>query len=118
MIAIAIPDAERTSRDAPFHFPAPDRAPEPNLDGSVPRYGHLEQQTPPICSTGAFATCAEAKQLLTPQTKAQVCTQIAEGHCATAAPSAGTSGARGSTCDRQCLQECGGGGGCASVFGC
>lgn len=74
-----------------------------------------------ICSMGAYTTCAQAAQLLTSQTESQVCLQINEGRCTTNAPVPGSSGASSSgspTCDRQCLQECGGGGGCASICGC
>jgi hypothetical protein len=73
-----------------------------------------------ICAMGAFATCAQAAALLQSQTEASVCTQVADGRCFAGTPS--SSGSSGSntkpTCDRQCLQECGGGGGCASICGC
>lgn len=74
-----------------------------------------------ICSMGAYTTCAQAASLLTSQTESQVCMQIAEGRCSVGSPgpssSSGSSGGN-PTCDRQCLQECGGGGGCASICGC
>lgn len=74
-----------------------------------------------ICPMGTFSTCAEAASLLANQTELGVCVQVAEGRCSagTGDPNAGSSGSSGaSTCDRQCLAECGGGGGCASVCGC
>jgi hypothetical protein len=80
-----------------------------------------------ICSMGAYTTCTQAASLLTSQTEQQVCAQLSEDRCSkgtAAAPdgtgtsgTSGTSGA-GGTCDHQCLQECGGGGGCASICGC
>lgn len=76
-----------------------------------------------ICSMGAYTTCAQAAALLTSQTEAQVCTQLAEGRCSAGVPSTGSSssssGSSGSsTCDRACLKDCGGGSGCASICGC
>ena len=76
-----------------------------------------------ICSMGAFTTCAQAAGLLVSQTEASVCTQVAEGRCSAgsaASSSSGSSGSSssGSSCDKTCLQECGGGGGCASICGC
>lgn len=70
-----------------------------------------------ICSMGAYTTCAQASALLEAQTQQQVCMQVAEGRCAAAARPSSTSSS-GSTCDRACLSECGGGGGCASLCGC
>ena len=78
-----------------------------------------------LCPMGTFTTCAQAAQLITSQTEAQVCQQLAEGRCApttgssssSSSGSSGTSGASG-TCDKVCLAECGGGAGCASVCGC
>jgi hypothetical protein len=69
-----------------------------------------------ICSMGAFATCAQAAQLLETQSQATVCAQVAEERCATVASPGEAPG--GGTCDRQCIQECGGGAGCAQVCGC
>jgi hypothetical protein len=74
-----------------------------------------------ICSMGAFTTCDQAAALLTSQTQEQVCLQINEGRCSAAIPvpsSSGSSGSSGSTCDKQCLSECGGGEACASICGC
>ncbi len=69
-----------------------------------------------ICSMGAYTTCAQASALLEAQTQQQVCMQVAEGRCAAASrPSSPSSG---STCNRACLSECGGGAGCASLCGC
>ena len=69
-----------------------------------------------ICSMGAFTTCAQAAELLTSQTQQTVCMQVAEGRCTTGAPAPASTAK--STCDRQCLSECGGGAGCASLCGC
>jgi hypothetical protein len=85
-----------------------------------------------ICSMGAYTTCTQAAGLLASQTEQQVCAQLSEDRCTpgTSTPSepgssgsSGTSGTSGTsggtgTCDHQCLQECGGGGGCASICGC
>lgn len=75
-----------------------------------------------ICPVGAFATCAEASQLLATQTEQGVCVQIAEGRCleSNGAPPPGRGDARGGNpaCDRGCLSDCGGGAGCASVCNC
>jgi hypothetical protein len=69
-----------------------------------------------ICSMGAFATCAQAAQLLETQSQGTVCAQVAEERCVTVAPPGEAPG--GDSCDRQCIQECGGGAGCAQVCGC
>lgn len=78
-----------------------------------------------ICSMGTFTTCAQAAQLLVTQTESAVCAQVAEERCTTPPPapagssgSSGASSSSGAPCDKQCLQECGGGGGCASICGC
>jgi hypothetical protein len=77
-----------------------------------------------ICSMGAFSTCTQAAGLLSSQTESSVCTQVAEGRCSAgpaasgSASSSSSSSSSGSTCDHTCLQECGGGGGCASICGC
>jgi hypothetical protein len=75
-----------------------------------------------ICPVGAFATCAEASQLLTNQTAQGVCVQVAEGRCLEAAGTSSSSSSSSSggnpACDRQCMQDCGGGAGCASVCNC
>lgn len=72
-----------------------------------------------ICSMGAFTTCAQAAKLLTSQTEQQVCTQVAEQRCSAGVPAAGSStSSSGSSCDKACLSECGGGGACASICGC
>ncbi len=79
-----------------------------------------------ICPMGVFATCAQAQQLLTSQTEQQVCAQLGEGRCTDVAGSAGSStssssggsSSGGIGCDKQCMQECGGGAGCASVCNC
>ena len=72
-----------------------------------------------ICSMGAFSTCTQAASLLQSQTEAAVCAQVGEGRCFAATPStSSSSSSSGSTCDRQCLQECGSGAGCASICGC
>ncbi|MDB5218331.1 MAG: hypothetical protein JWO86_6258 [Myxococcaceae bacterium] len=78
-----------------------------------------------LCSMGTYTTCTQAAALLTSQTEQQVCTQLAEDRCSpgAAASSSGSSGTSGSsgatgTCDHQCLSDCGGGGGCASICGC
>jgi hypothetical protein len=72
-----------------------------------------------LCPMGVYSTCAQAAALLTTQTEAQVCTQLAEGRCSTVPASpAPSSSAGSSSCDRACLQECGGGGACASICGC
>lgn len=72
-----------------------------------------------ICSMGAFTTCAQAAQLLTSQTEGAVCTQVNEGRCTSSLPAANPPGSSsGSTCDRECLKDCGGAGGCASICGC
>lgn len=81
-----------------------------------------------ICPMGVFATCREAAELLSSQTEQGVCVQVGEGRC-TAASGAGTSSSSSSSssggsssggigCDRQCLKDCGGGAGCASVCNC
>ena len=73
-----------------------------------------------ICSMGAYTTCAQAAALLTSQTESQVCTQLAEGRCSAGvhAPSTSSSSSGGSSCDKTCMSECGGGGACASICGC
>lgn len=74
-----------------------------------------------VCSMGAYTTCAQASQLLTSQTLQGVCTQAIEGRCPAGAGASSSSSSSGSTktgCDKQCLSECGGGAGCASVCGC
>lgn len=74
-----------------------------------------------ICSMGAFTTCAQAAALLTSQTEQQVCVQLAEGRCSAGVPTPSTSsssGSSGSTCDKTCMAECGGGSACASICGC
>ena len=72
-----------------------------------------------LCSMGVFTTCAQAAGLLTSQTEQQVCTQLAEGRCSAGVPAPGTStSSSGSSCDKACLSECGGGGACASICGC
>ncbi len=68
-----------------------------------------------VCAMGAYTTCAQAAQLLTSQTYQSVCAQVNEGRCVEAQPPAGTSQ---STCDRNCLKECGGGAGCAALCNC
>jgi hypothetical protein len=74
-----------------------------------------------ICSMGAFTTCAQAAALLTSQTEQQVCTQLAEGRCSAGAPAptpTNSSSSGGSSCDKACMSECGGGSACASICGC
>lgn len=71
-----------------------------------------------VCSMGAFTTCTQAASLLQSQTEAAVCAQVGEGRCFAGTPSTSSSSSSGSTCDRQCLQECGGAAGCASICGC
>lgn len=78
-----------------------------------------------VCPMGVFATCSQAAQLLTNQTEQTVCAQIGDGRCTAAAgttssssSSSGGSSSGGTGCDKQCLQECGGGAGCASVCNC
>lgn len=80
-----------------------------------------------LCPMGVFATCDEAKQLLATQTEQGVCVQVSEGRCmdtATAAPSSSSSSSTSSSgsanpaCDQQCMKDCGGGAGCASVCNC
>ena len=71
-----------------------------------------------ICSMGAFTTCAQAAALLTSQTEAAVCTQVAEGRCFAGTPSTSSSSGSNPGCDRSCLQECGTGAGCKSICGC
>lgn len=79
-----------------------------------------------ICPMGVFATCAQAQQLLTSQTEQQVCAQLGDGRCTDATGSGGSStssssggsSSGGIGCDKQCMQECGGGAGCASVCNC
>lgn len=74
-----------------------------------------------ICSMGAFTTCSQAASLLSSQTEGAVCAQVPDGRCFGAAPtSSGSTSSSGSrpTCDRTCMQECGGGAACASICGC
>jgi hypothetical protein len=71
-----------------------------------------------VCSMGAYTTCAQAAALLQSQTESAVCTQVAEGRCFAGTPSTSSSSGSNPTCDRQCLQECGSGAGCASICGC
>ncbi len=73
-----------------------------------------------ICSMGAFTTCAQAAKLISSQTEAAVCAQIAEDRCTAAVPGPGSSsgGNQSPTCDRSCLKECGSGAGCSSICGC
>ncbi len=71
-----------------------------------------------ICSMGAFSTCAQASALLRSQTEATVCMQVAEERCSAGTPVASPPSTSKPTCDRQCLQECGQGAGCASICGC
>jgi hypothetical protein len=75
-----------------------------------------------ICPMGIFTTCAQATSLLASQTQGQVCTQLAEGRC-NEVPSSSSSGSTSSSggssaCDKQCMHECGGGPGCASLCNC
>jgi hypothetical protein len=93
-----------------------------------------------LCSMGLFGSCDEASHLLTDQTEATVCAQVADGRCSEAssspapAPSTTATAPAPSTettpttpsapqsgnpaCDHQCMQDCGGGAGCASVCNC
>jgi hypothetical protein len=80
-----------------------------------------------VCPMGIFSNCAQAAQLLANQTESQVCAQIGEGRCTDAASASSTSSSSSSSssssggsspCDKQCLAECGGGAGCASVCNC
>lgn len=71
-----------------------------------------------ICSMGAYTTCAQAAALLSTQTEAAVCTQVAEGRCFAGTPSTSSSSGSNPGCDRPCLKECGSGAGCASICGC
>lgn len=75
-----------------------------------------------ICPMGAFATCAEATQLLTNQTAQGVCIQLAEGRCVESAGSSSSSSSSSSggnpACDRDCMRDCGGGAACAAVCNC
>ena len=70
-----------------------------------------------ICSMGTYTTCAQAAKLLSSQSELQVCTQVSEGRCSLRAPAV-SSTTTNAPCDRQCLKECGGGAGCASLCGC
>jgi len=94
-----------------------------------------------ICPFGEFDTCDQVTALLTSQTQAAVCTQVADGRCedlsaVAAATTSSTSGATttpttttttsasssassgGTGCDTQCVKDCGGGAACASVCNC
>lgn len=68
-----------------------------------------------ICSMGAYTTCAQAAELLANQSYGSVCAQVSEGRCVEAP---NPSGGSGSTCNRACLDACGGGAGCAAVCNC
>jgi hypothetical protein len=68
-----------------------------------------------ICTMGAYTTCAQAAQLLTSQTYQSVCAQVNEGRCVDAP---NPSGGGPSTCDRSCLDRCGGGAACARLCNC
>lgn len=76
-----------------------------------------------ICPVGVFSTCAQAAQLLANQTEQGVCVQLAEGRCLESTPSSSSSSSSGASggnpaCDQQCMKDCGGGAGCASVCNC
>ena len=81
-----------------------------------------------LCSMGAFATCAEARQLLENQTQPSVCVQLAEGRCTESATTSSSSSSSSSSstsssggnpaCDRQCVRDCGGGAACAAICNC
>jgi hypothetical protein len=71
-----------------------------------------------LCSMGVYTTCTQAANLLASQTEAQVCTQLAEGRCSEGNPTSSGGSSSDPNCDRTCLKECGGGGGCASLCGC
>jgi hypothetical protein len=72
-----------------------------------------------LCSMGAAATCADAKQLLDRQTSLLVCQQASDGRCvplALVAPDGG-SGSGGSPCTA-CAAQCGGSPACFQACGC
>lgn len=75
-----------------------------------------------ICPVGIFSTCAEAAELLANQTEQGVCVQVVEGRCMES--SVGSTSSNGApnggnpACDRQCVQDCGGGEACAAVCNC
>ncbi len=80
-----------------------------------------------ICPMGVFASCAEAKQLLSTQTEQGVCVQISEERCFDSRTTTGTTSSSSSSssstggnpaCDQQCMKDCGGGAACASVCNC
>src|SRR5262249_26923827 len=72
-----------------------------------------------ICPMGIFSTCAQAAQLLTSQTEQGVCVQVSEGRCVDAPTPSGSSGSNGkAACDRDCVQQCGGGADCAAMCNC
>lgn len=82
-----------------------------------------------ICPMGIFDTCLQASDILTKQTEASVCAQVAEqGRCLeqtapAATPvndtkTASSSSGGGTGCDTQCVKDCGGGAACASVCNC
>lgn len=71
-----------------------------------------------VCPMGTYQTCAQAAELLTGQTLQGVCVQVSEGRCAAGSGAPSSSGGTKTSCDRQCLAECGGGASCASVCGC
>src|SRR5688572_25702966 len=73
-----------------------------------------------ICPMGIFTTCQQAAKLLTSQTEQQVCLQATEGRCADA-PANSTktpTNSKNPACDRECMDQCGGGAACASVCNC
>ena len=84
-----------------------------------------------ICPMGIFDTCLQANDILTKQTEANVCAQVADqGRClAQTAPattpvndtktsSSSSTSSGGTGCDTQCVKDCGGGAACASVCNC
>jgi hypothetical protein len=77
-----------------------------------------------VCPMGVFATCAEAAQLLENQTESSVCVQVSEGRCTDASSTSSSSSSSSSgnpsntICDKDCMKQCGGGAGCASVCNC
>ncbi len=68
-----------------------------------------------LCPIGVATTCAEAAQLLGVQTQPQVCLQVADGRCVTAAASGTGTPA---SCDRDCATQCGGDPSCVQICGC
>lgn len=86
-----------------------------------------------LCPMGIFDTCLQASDILSKQTEASVCAQVAEqGRCleqtapATTLPttpvndqkSSSSTSSGGTGCDTQCVKDCGGGAACASVCNC